>query len=172
MRNLNQIEKDSETVECESESGDSIDEESLVDSTEVPGKDSLAEGLSEAESDASVTVRQCLWDFATSQEHQMTHRPALPYHCHECMIAEDKRKRRASKGQPKEAKRFGDSMSCDHVYMKDWLGHKGVDGVPDIFNVLDIAIRMVYSFPVHSKDAVVTVIALSRCKGRAKIKHM
>ena len=40
--------KNSETAECKSESEDSIDEESLIDSTEAPGEDSIADELSDA----------------------------------------------------------------------------------------------------------------------------
>ena len=154
-----------------SESEDSVD----ADSTDVP-VGSVAEGeedvWSEADSDTSVVVRRSLWDTAATDRHKMNHKPALPIHCDDCMIAKAKRKRRVSRHAPKTALRFGDSVTCDHVFMKDWMGNKGVDGVPDTFNVLDIATRCMYSFPVHSKDALDTFTAINRMKGRAKIKHM
>ena len=99
-----------------------------LDSTEVPADGaSEVDELSEADSDASAVVRRSLWDVATSEEHMRTHRPALPIHCHSCMAAKAKRKRRASRRGSTVAKRF-DSMTRDHVFMKDWLCCKGVDG--------------------------------------------
>ena len=56
--------------------------------------------------------------------------------------------------------------------MKDWLGNKGVDGVSDVLNIMDLATRAVYSFPVDTKDPLDTYTAISKMKGRAKLKHI
>ena len=88
------------------------------------------------------------------------------------MIAEAKGKRRASRGKHETAQCCGDSMTCDHVFMKEWLGNKGVDGIPTVFNVFDIATRNEYSSPVTSKDALDTFTAINKLKGSAEIKHL
>ena len=152
------------TAEVHSKSEDSLD----ACSTEAPDDD---DNMSEA-SNASDPVRRSLRNVAASQGRQLSHKPGLPIHCTDCMAPKAKRKRRASRGKQQTAKRFGDSMTCDHVFMKDWLGNKGVDGPPDVFNVFEIVTRCVYSFPVSSKDAFDTFAAINVVQRRAKIKYM
>ena len=150
------------TAEVASDSEDSLGD---FESTIAPGTEDELSGYS---TDDSVPVRRSLWDVAKSDEHKLSHKPSLPNHCHECMVAKTKRKRRASRKEKRDVKRFGDSVTCDHVFMKDWLGCKGVDGVPDVFNVMDLATRTWYSFPVTSKDALDTFTALNRMKEKPK----
>ena len=47
---------------------------------------------------------------------------------------------------------------------------KGVDGVTDAFDILDVATRNWYNFLACSKDILETYTALNKAKGRAKIK--
>jgi hypothetical protein len=155
-----------EIGEMVSESEDSSDGESA----EAQGTED-DDGMVSDES-TSPPVKRCLWSVAESTEHRLSHKPALPYHCSDCMIAKAKRKRRISRQQSKTAKRIGDSVTCDHVFMKDWFDQKGIDGVPDVFNVMDLATRCRYSFPVHSKDTIDTYTALNSFKGRSKVKHI
>ena len=155
------------TAEVASDSEGSLGD---FDSTEALGTN--VDDLDGYSSDESVPVQRNLWDVARSDSHQLSHKPALPNHCHPCMIAKAKRICRASKKSKREAKCFGDSITCDHVFMKDWLGCEGVDGVPDVLNVMDLATRTWYSCPVTFKDALDTFTALNKMKGRAKIKHV
>ena len=143
-----------------------------VDSLSAEAQGTDDEGGLASDESTSPPVRRCLWSVAETAEHKLHHKPALPYHCSDCMIAKAKRKRRISRKQAKTAKRFGDNVTCDHVFMKDWYDQKGIDGYPDVFNVMDVATRCRYSFPVHSKDTIDTYTALNSFKGRSKGKHI
>ena len=61
-------------------------------------------------------------------------------------------------------------ITCDHVFMKDWFGNKGVDGVPDVLNVLDLGTRCKYSFPVTTRDTMDTYTSLNAVRGNQRVK--
>ena len=76
------------TAEVASDSEDSLGD---FESTEAPGSD--IDELDGYSSDDSVPVKRNLWDVARSDGHKLNHKPALPNHCHPCMVAKAMRKR-------------------------------------------------------------------------------
>jgi len=149
-------------AECASDSDDSLD------STVAPETGDEDDNMSVASEDSEVPAKRCLWAVAESIEHKLNHKPALPIHCSECMIAKAKRKRRASRKQSKTAEKFGDIVTCDHVFMKDWFGNKGVDGFPDVFNILDIATRCRYISLFIRKTPSILTLPLIAVRGEPK----
>ncbi len=56
--------------------------------------------------------------------------------------------------------------------MKDRCGSAGVGGVPDTFNMYDIATGCKYSVPVSSLETFEVYTALNQVKGRDRIKNV
>ena len=117
-------------------------------------------------------ARRSLWDVANSVDHWLTHKPGLPKHCEDCLRAKTRRMRRTAKKESRSPKKFGDLITCDHVLMKDWLGYKGVDGIPDLLNVFDLATRCKYAIPTDSADSLDTYTALNFVKGKSPVNTL
>ena len=103
------------------------------ESTDVPN---TYDGEYVSESEPEAPVRRSLWGVARSPEHPARHKPALPYHCHDCRVAKTKRRRRLRCAFQRVTHQFGQIITCDHVYMKDVYHMKGVDGYPMLFEYL------------------------------------
>ena len=60
---------------------------------------------------------------------------------------------------------FGEIVTVDHVYMRDWHLRPGVGGFPDAFTFLDLATECKYCEPVDTKEALETVKVIQHLRG-------
>ena len=117
-------------------------------STEAPEGELSDDGgeWSDADSNASVAVRRSLWDVASSEAHQLTHKPALPHRNHKkthsrtrthprhrCRHTHPQKTRRHHSNRP----RSGMDRRCQPIqiqiaqYTVSWVDVEGAGGNDD-----------------------------------------
>ena len=152
---------------CKAENTEELSAESEGSTCTGTGDSPAATDESESEEES---VRRNLYAESISLFHYLNHKPGLPQHCDACRRAKLRRRRRASRAFKRETGKFGDILTCDHVYMKDFLKRPGVGGTPDVFNVLDIHTHYKYSAPVTGFDSMEMLDCLQELAGTDKIK--
>ena len=117
------------------------------------------------DSDVDNPIRRSLRSYARSLDHLLTHKPAMPKDCEACMRGKTTHKRKMHGRPARNPQDFGDLVTIDHVYVRDWHGRAGLGGFVDSFTVLDVATGCKCSEPVDALDALETARALQHIRG-------
>ena len=91
---------------------------------------------------------------AKSAKHLATHKPALPNHCEVCAKAKTKQKYRFAKRSLRKPKRWGENLTLDIIYMRDWYQRPGVGGYPDVITIVDVFSKIKFCEPISSLDTL------------------
>ena len=81
------------------------------------------------DSEADDAIRRTLRPDPQSLQHFLTHQPAAPKDCEACMRGKTKNRRKLAGQSTRDPQEFGDLVTVDHVYMRDWHGRPGLGGV-------------------------------------------
>ena len=101
---------------------------------------------------------------AKSLRHQMLHDGANP-HCELCKQAKAIRKANERRTEVKIPDRFGDIVTCDHVYAHS-EDLEGITGDRDLLVVYDVGTGCLAAYPVKNKSTQETAKRLTHFRAR------
>ena len=81
------------------------------------------------------------------------------------MRGKTKNRRKLAGHSTRDPQEFGDLVTADHVYMRDWHGRPGLGGYTDSLTVLDVGTGCKYSEPVDTMDAAEIARILHHLRG-------